>query len=552
MRLIPTKESIDTEFKSDKKGLPDAVLVDAVVAMANSEGGSIYLGVEDDGTITGVKKEHQDKDGVCALIANKTVPSIAVRAELLEEDGNTVLKIEVPKSRSIVSSSEGKILKRRLKADGMPEAKPLYPYEIQSRLSELKLLDFSAQPLEGSSLEDFDPVEQHHLRDIIRQNSGGDKSLLELSDTELNQALHLITDNNGKTVPTVSGMLILGRADRIEKFMPTAKTAFQVLQGTEVRINEISSKPLLKQFDEIESFFKAWNPEQEIQDGLFRIPVPEFSPRAFREAVVNAFSHRDYTQMGLTRILIDDEGLSVSNPGGFVEGVNFKNLISSEPNGRNPNLSDILKRIGLAERTGRGIDRIYEGSIIYGRQWPDYSESTASNVKVFIPRSAPDLRFAKMIREEQEKRKNPFSIYALMILSIIRTEKRASLNRFEDEIGLSQSRAKSSIEMMVESGLVEGHESGKTRFYTLSRRVYRETNEEANYVRLTDIDKVRWPEMIVKFAKSRNGIINKSDVMELLKINAGQAYSEIKKLVKDGTLIQVNKGKYAKYRLNEN
>ena len=376
--------------------------------------------------------------------------------------------------------------------------------------------------------------------------------MLELSDTELNQALHLITDNNGKTVPTVSGMLILGRADRIEKFMPTAKTAFQVLRGTEVRINEISSKPLLKQFDEIESFFKAWNPEQEIQDGLFRIPVPEFSPRAFREAVVNAFSHRDYTQMGLTRILIDDEGLSVSNPGGFVEGVNFKNLISSEPNGRNPNLSDILKRIGLAERTGRGIDRIYEGSIIYGRQWPDYSESTASSVKVFIPRSTPDLRFAKMIREEQEKRKNPFSIYALMILSIIRTEKRASLNRFEDEIGLSKSRAKSSIEMMVESGLVEGHGSGKTRFYTLSRRVYRETNEEANYVRLTDIDKVRWPELIVKFAKSRNGIINKSDVMELLKINAGQAYSEIKKLVKDGTLIQVNKGKYAKYRLNEN
>ena len=117
MRLIPTKETIDTEFKSDKKGLPDAALIDAVVAMANSDGGCIYLGVEDDGTITGVKKGHQDKDGVCALIANKTVPSIAVRAELLEEDGNTVLKIEVPKSRSIVSSSEGKILKRRLKAD---------------------------------------------------------------------------------------------------------------------------------------------------------------------------------------------------------------------------------------------------------------------------------------------------------------------------------------------------------------------------------------------------------------------------------------------------
>ena len=85
----------------------------------------------------------------------------------------------------------------------------------------------------------------------------------------------------------------------------------------------------------------------------------------------------------------------------------------------------------------------------------------------------------------------------------------------------------------------------------MSRRVYSETNEEANYVRLTDIDSVRWPELIVKFAKSRNGIINKSDVMEFLKIDAGQAYSEIKKLVKDGIMIQVNKEKYAKYRLNK-
>ena len=551
MRLIPEKETTDIEFKSDKAGLPDATLIDAVVAMANSEGGCIYLGVEDDGTITGTKKEHQDKDGACALIANKTVPSIAVRAELLEENGKAVLKIEVPKSRAVVSSSDGKILKRRLKADGTPETKPLYPYEIQSRLSELKLLDFSAQPLQSCSVEDLDPIEQHHLRDVIKQNPSGDKSLLELPDIELNQALHLITEHNGTMVPTVSGMLLLGRTEQIEKYMPTAKVAFQVLQGTEIRVNEISCKPLLKQFDEIEAFFKAYNPEQEIQDGLFRIPIPEFSSRAFREAVVNAISHRDYTQLGMTRVLIDDEGLSISNPGGFVEGVNFKNLISSEPNGRNPNLSDILKRIGLAERTGRGIDRIYEGSIVYGRRWPDYSESTANSVKVFIPRSTPDLKFAKMIREEQEKRKNPFSIYALMILSIIRTEKRVTLSRFENEIGLSQSRVKSAVEMMVESGLVEGHCSGKSRFYTLSQRVYSETNERAKYVRLTDIDSVRWPEMILKFAKSKNGTITKSDVMELLKINAGKAYSEIRKLVQDGKLIQVNKGKYAKYKLNK-
>lgn len=57
----------------------------------------------------------------------------------------------------------------------------------------------------------------------------------------------------------------------------------------------------------------------------------------------------------------------ISNPGGFIEGINADNLLDAEPHGRNPVLADALKRIGLAERTGRGIDRIYEGSLLYGR-----------------------------------------------------------------------------------------------------------------------------------------------------------------------------------------
>lgn len=62
--------------------------------------------------------------------------------------------------------------------------------------------------------------------------------------------------------------------------------------------------------------------------------------------------------MGSVRVQINDEGLTISNPGGFVEGITLNNLLTAEPYGRNPLLSDALKRIGLAERTGRGIDRI--------------------------------------------------------------------------------------------------------------------------------------------------------------------------------------------------
>ena len=60
-----------------------------------------------------------------------------------------------------------------------------------------------------------------------------------------------------------------------------------------------------------------------------------------------------------------------------------------------------LKRIGLAEKTGRGVDRIFERSLAYGRPLPDYSGSTSSNVSLFVARSAPDERFMRMLNEEQ-------------------------------------------------------------------------------------------------------------------------------------------------------
>ena len=133
MREIPFKENLTTEFKSDRTRYKDSLLVEEIVGMANTKGGNLYLGVEDDGEITGVHKDHEDINGLRALIANMTVPSLSVRADILIEDNKKVLKIEIPMSRSIVATSNGKILKRRLKADGSPENIPMYPYEINTR-----------------------------------------------------------------------------------------------------------------------------------------------------------------------------------------------------------------------------------------------------------------------------------------------------------------------------------------------------------------------------------------------------------------------------------
>ena len=551
MRTIPYKEALEIEFKSDEKLYPDRDLIEEIVGMANTAGGTLYLGVEDNGDITGVHKKHKDAIGVTALIANSTVPPIAVRAEVINEEDDDVLRIEVPRSRSIVATSSGKILRRRIKADGSPEVIPMYPYEIPSRLSELGLLDFSAQPLPGATVEDLDPNQRVRLRRIIQTRQGGEKNLLTLSDDELDIALHLVTRVGDSYVPTVTGILLIGKEERISELMPTAKSAFQVLEGTNIRMNEESNKPLLELFENYETYLKAWNPERETEYGLFRIPIPEFDWAAFREGVVNAFCHRDYTILGSVRVLIDDEGLSISNPGGFIDGVNLKNLLTVEPHGRNPALADAMKRIGLAEKTGRGIDRIFEGSIVFGRPWPDYSDSTSRTVKLFIQRAKADLPFAKFVADEQNRQGKPLSIYTLMILSVMNMERRVTVDRIVDITNLSENKVRSAVEKLIEQGLVEASGRGKDRSFILGAKIYKENKETIQYVRQTDIDSIRYPELVMKLANTQNGFITKQDVADLLKITASQAYRIIKKLQNEGRLELLCGGKHAKYKVTE-
>ncbi|WP_296879516.1 helix-turn-helix domain-containing protein [Thomasclavelia sp.] len=84
MRTIPYNETLLIEFKSDRKGgYPDRDLVEAVVAMANSDGGVLYLGVEDNGEITGLVKKHEDEIGLSAMIMNNIVPTLFISVEMI-------------------------------------------------------------------------------------------------------------------------------------------------------------------------------------------------------------------------------------------------------------------------------------------------------------------------------------------------------------------------------------------------------------------------------------------------------------------------------------
>lgn len=544
LELISQGESLTLEFKSDLKSLPDRDLIAAVVALANTEGGELLLGVEDNGEITGLHANHKNLASLPALIANKTNPAVADRVERYEMQGYYIGRVTVPKSRQLVSTSDGLLQRRRLKLDGKPEAVPFYPHEFIQRQSAMGLTDPSAMPVIEVAVEELDPLQRLRIRNAIKKY-GGDQSLLPLADDELDGALGLVVNDSGRRIPTVAGLLLLGSEIQLRRHLPAHEVAFQVLRGTDVQVNEFFRKPLLETFEEVELMFRARVNEEEIQVDLFRVPIPNFERRAFREAFVNALVHRDYNRLGAVHVKLDDDGLAISSPGGFVEGITLDNLLVADPRSRNPLLADIIKRIGLAERTGRGIDRIFEGMLRYGRPAPDYSLSSPYTVSVRMAASDADLDFLKMIIT-QEGQRGDMPIDSLIILSRLRNERRLTTASFAGIIQKPEPIVRATIEKLVEAGLVEAHGSGRGRSYTLSVKFYRHTGQKAAYVRQVGFDPIQQEQMVLSYIE-KHGSIKRADVMDLCHLTQDQAYKLLARLKKKNEIDQIGDRKGAIY-----
>lgn len=241
--------------------------------------------------------------------------------------------------------------------------------------------------------------------------------------------------------------------------------------------------------------------------------------------------------------------LTISSPRGFIEGVNLKNLLTVEPHGRNPVLADALKRIGLAEKTGRGIDRIFEGSIVFGRPLPDYSETTSTYVKLFIQRAEPDLAFTKMISNEENRLGRSLPINSLLILSALQSQRRLTIAEIAEVTNIGEIRAKAVVEKLVEAGLVDASGNNKARFYILSSKVYKEQDNIVRYVRQTGIDAVKYEAWIMEFIQKQGGKITRDNVVELLNVTPPQAYRLLKKMSDKGRIKLVGNGRSAYYEL---
>ncbi len=558
-RLISQGENLAIEFKGEEhRPLTDPELVEAVVCMANRPGtepGWILVGVEDDGRVTGARPRHEsrttDPVRVQALIANRTRPSLACRVFLVPVEGKPVLVIEVPPSRVPVSTTEGKYLRRTIGGRGKPECIPYHFHEMQARLASQGILDYSALIVPEARWEDLDPLEFERFRRFNRESRGqGDQTLLDLPDIELAKALGAVEANHEVTAVRVLGLLLFGKEEALRRFIPTHEVAFQVLTGTRVEVNEFFHWPLLRVMEEILTHFRARNREEEVTIGLIRIGVPDYPERAFREGLANALIHRDYSRLGAVHVQWYEDRIEISNPGGFPEGIRLDNLLVAPPRPRNPLLADAFKRAGVVERTGRGIDIIFEEQLRNGRPAPSYERSTFESVVLVLSGGKANLDFVRLVAEENQAGRL-LELDELLVLNGLWQERRLTTQEAARLIQKSEGEARAVLERLVEAGLIEARGTGRGRAYHLSASTYRRLGEEVAYVRAKGFERHQMEQMILEYVRA-HGRITRREAATLCRLKDYQAYYLLQKLVKTGKLELDGKGRGAHYRLKTN
>ncbi len=245
---------------------------------------------------------------------------------------------------------------------------------------------------------------------------------------------------------------------------------------------------------------------------------------------------------------LDDDGLTISNPGGLVDGVTLANLLTTEPRPRNRTLADAMKRIGIVERSGRGVDKIYRGMLRFGRPEPDYRRTDAQNVVLRLATVDADEAFLKVVVEQEGRRGQELPIDSLIALAGLRELKRLSTEDLALHIQRDASAARRTLEALVEAGLVQAHGATRGRTYTLAPGLYRVNGDKAAYTRQAGFSALQHEQMVLNYVR-QHGTIRRSEVMDLCRMSEGQAKELLKRLKAENRLGLEGSGRGAAYRL---
>ena len=515
-------------------------LAEYAVCFANQKGGTTVLGIRDnvkgkENAVTGCSgyNIHEIKSSVYEA----TDPKILIDIEELniEEIGGTLLLIHIPQGIGVYTTTDGTGKIRIGKT-----CKPLTGSMRQQRLVELGLLDVSEVAISKLSVEAFDKLEIERLRNIIRARNPK-SPLLKLGEKELLKNIGLIKDNT----PTVAGVLLVGKEETLEEHVPAHEVIYLHMKN-DVSYDQRSDykKGILHILEDIYKNIEIYNKITTIKLGLFHFEIEDFPKDTYREAILNALLHRNYSEGGAVFIKHYKDRIEVSNPGGFISGITPENIIRQDSRPRNRHLAEALRRIGLVEKAGMGIKGMFYTQLASGKETPAYS-SDEHNVRVVIKDGSLDEPFVRFIKES-EKKGNELGLEELLILSILKRQREVSLNEAIYILQLDALRTREILMKMTNRGYLEKSGVKKGQVFRLSGNLYKQIGESISYIRERGINEVRNPELVLKFVKEYGSISNRQ-VRELLGVDRNRAFRILSKLEADRKIKKTGAGRGAMY-----
>ncbi|MGX8833233.1 RNA-binding domain-containing protein [Amedibacillus sp. YH-ame6] len=426
------KEDMYTEFK--REYVDD--LKKTIVAFANSEGGTIFVGMEDDGSVSGVKKE--EIDDVMLKITNSIRESISPDAtmytkclikemdskmiiEILVQEGdskpyylkNKGLKsngVYVRQGASSVCASELMIKKMIVESDGESFEKK------RSLNQELSFTSFM------TACEDMElPMKENQMKTLH----------FYTNDSIYSNLAYLISDQ----CPTTTKCAVFEGKSKIN-FLD-----HQIFEGS-----------IINQMKKTMQYVQQYNKKKSTYDSLKRIDTFDYPEVAIREAIINAIVHRDYSLGGSTLLSIFDDRIEIVSLGCLMKGISKDDLRVGVSLLRNEYLSNLFYRLQWVEAYGTGIPKIEES----------YRNS---NVKPFIELSENAFKITLPNRNNTIITQQNLNEYESEIVKLLLESKEMRRKDIQDFLQVSQATVINNLRSLIERNVINKKGKGKQTVY---------------------------------------------------------------------------------------
>lgn len=454
----------------------DKDLPDYCAALANEGGGKLILGVTDERIVVGTKAFA----GKYNRLSNELLDKLGIRVDVEEfyHPQGRVLIFHVP------SRPTGNVIKS--------SGRHTYPMRAGESLVEMdtgtlkRMLnetqpDFTAEMVPGLSLDDLSPSAIQRLNDKWAKKSQR-ADYLDFDAEKTLRNLGLRTENG----ITYAGLLLVGKPEAINKHLSDAEIIFEWRNNPKQIHHDFRKNwrdPFVEVDDEIWKTINHRNIRMPFQEGFFQREIWAFDEKSIREAVHNAVMHRDYTFKSRSIFIkASPEAFTIESPGGLPPGITLENILY-ERAWRNRNIAEAFEKIGFAERSGQGLDDIFEQAIRDGKGLPDLTKSTKDTVRLSIPAQIKDKDFILYLERIINERQVLLSFEEIYELEKIREFQKIEKPEFRDKF--------------INLGIIEPIGKGRGTKYILSSRYYETIGQSGKHTRLKGLNRNQIKELIV-------------------------------------------------------